>query len=139
MTRRFTVHIDLPDTLRTYYLDVVVHDTDAEMVRLARRKHGPGMPDDIGGCVHSDFTNPRRVGLMRLSAEHLNGSFIIHESVHAGVTLATKDYDCDPLRLKRSGGNREELVAYASHNFATAILNHLLDLDLREEAEKVPA
>jgi hypothetical protein len=128
MTRRFTLRHNTDG--RCFWSNVVVYDTATEL-RAAAQRHRPEEKDwdNAGGCFQPSSGYGRYLGIMRLCRDHLTPEVVIHESVHCAVAYTWKSLGLQAIHLlpfsPTSMTNREEVLAYAVHGIATALLNEL--------------
>lgn len=122
------------------YIRIVVHDTTAELRAAAGRYRDDTLGwTDTGACFHPAPRRERLVdgewvastprgwaGVMRLAREYLDAEVIIHECVHASLTIYRLDVVQD-VRLGDGSSSirREESLAYIVGDLTTEVLGAL--------------
>lgn len=116
---------------RTFWLNVAIYDTAAEMHVAAKRlrPNVPVGPDVAGTFQPNNLQHIPYLGIMRLCREHLTATVIVHECVHAAVSLMWKMAKTDRVHLDpRTCGkmlDHEENLAYAVGGMSVALMKEL--------------
>lgn len=137
--RTFYISTDPLDLGRRFWLIVKVYPTTPMLQRAATKYRPHEDFSNCGGCFHGRFSSWRDkatgrltrhrstsfIGVMRLSMENLEPHVVIHESMHAAVTLVQAQNLVTELRLgstRRQMDRVEEPLCYAAHEISRAVL-----------------
>jgi hypothetical protein len=117
-------------TIPAYWFTVKVYDTADQLCRAAAKYEdepysewtGTGAASGVFHSVDISDKRPLYLGVMRLCDQFMSPELIIHESVHAACALA-RAYTGGPLILGSDNVDTEEVVAYATENISSSLID----------------